>query len=411
MPLTLINRWTSDTRGSVSILAALSMTTMLTAAGAAIEMQSVSNHRSKLQSAADAAALSVVRKAVDDGVLRPDVLRSTGAQTFRDNLSTDLAQRSTVRIDVTGSARSPESTVQFSMSVPTRFGGFIGMSAINVSGVATASMNASGWVDLIFAIDISASMGLGATTTAQQDLQNATGCMFACHMDEAGGAETGLAAARRLGIPLRLDVVKTASRNLIDQAATEVGASRVRSSLYTFHHTARLAAALSTHLADVKAGIADAEIADRSTARTSVPGSPGDTVPQNIFDLLNRDVTGRGEGTASSPQKLVVLLTDGVEGTWAPYLETRVFDPTRCQALKDRGVTLAVVYAKYNYLNKDADATYQWAVKPFVDQIEPNLRACASPGLFAAGDTPAEIDAAFRSVWASFRGSYLKLTR
>jgi len=38
------------------------------------------------------------------------------------------------------------------------------------------------------------------------------------------------------------------------------------------------------------------------------------------------------------------------------------------------------------------------------------MQDCASPGLFAKGDEPAEITAAFHAVWSQFEAGMLRLT-
>ncbi len=52
------------------------------------------------------------------------------------------------------------------------------------------------------------------------------------------------------------------------------------------------------------------------------------------------------------------------------------------------GVDVAVIYLEYSYYGKETDGTWAWAIAPIEDQLEPNLEACSTDGLYVKANDP-----------------------
>ncbi len=405
--------------GAVAVVFALALPVVLIAAGLAIDTARANSEQEKIQQIADSVALQAARDnlyrfqedasfARDQDVNQSDVADSAKSNFIKmaEARGVDVSKLKTTVSVVSLPGGGSRATVEFNHSVGNYFGGLLGKNFSQVVGRAFAEV-AESTLELHIALDVSDSMGLGADEADQQALYAHTSCQFACH-DREAMAESTLETARRLGIPLRLDVLKSATGALLDDAQANYGGS-IRAAAYAFHHTARVLEGPTSDFDRIKAAIAPLEIGE-NLPRLNEPNQPGDTVPSHIMELLAHELGSQGNGSAASPKKLIVLVTDGTRSSRSPYLVTNTWDPDVCRELKTAGIEVAVVYTVYDYVNKDTDVSYLSAVAPIADQIESNLRACASPGLFASGDSPDEIHDAFQRVWANYKSSALRIT-
>jgi hypothetical protein len=78
-------------------------------------------------------------------------------------------------------------------------------------------------------------------------------------------------------------------------------------------------------------------------------------------------------------------------------------DPTLCTALKNRGITVSVLYIPYppiNPVNKNFAGDEDDKVNAVIPNIEPNLKQCASPGFYYSAYTPQDITNAMQDMFA-----------
>ena len=83
-----------------------------------------------------------------------------------------------------------------------------------------------------------------------------------------------------------------------------------------------------------------------------------------------------------------MFVSDGVADAAAvtctkPTTSGRCQEPIKlsnCQALKNRGIKVAVLYT--TYLPLPTDGWYNTWISPFAASISPQMESCASPGLF-----------------------------
>ena len=80
-----------------------------------------------------------------------------------------------------------------------------------------------------------------------------------------------------------------------------------------------------------------------------------------------------------------------------------VIDPTKeCKTLKDRGITISVLYIPYQKIspvNTSFAGNEDTYANNNIPYIQPSLQACASPGFFYTADTPANITASLNQMF------------
>src|SRR5205823_5102311 len=126
----------------------------------------------------------------------------------------------------------------------------------------------------------------------------------------------------------------------------------------------------------------------------------------NMNGIMATPGTG---GSASSPQAILFIVTDGVEDKKAtscayPMINLsgfsrcmQPFDAAMCTTIKNHGVKIAILYTEYYPLA--SDSFYQQYVAPFQSNIGPNLQSCASSGLFFTVTTSGDISSAMTTLF------------
>ncbi|HMK79494.1 MAG TPA: TadE/TadG family type IV pilus assembly protein [Xanthobacteraceae bacterium] len=157
------------------------------------------------------------------------------------------------------------------------------------------------------------------------------------------------------------------------------------------------------------------------TGNNSTLGSGG-THFENAFSTMNSSViTSVGTGTSTSPLPYLFLITDGSQdyqtqwnGNWGsqnwssnssvPYQNSATVIPPNtvtstnyCQTMKNRGITIAVLYVPYQTI-ANANANFADNEDGYANNNIPNipaaLQSCASPNFFYTASTPADIQTA-----------------
>ena len=181
--------------GNVVTLYALLAPMLIFAGGAAIDYGHAAQIQSKLNAAADAAALAG---------LTPAMLQqsNTTAQTAVQDMFMGIADGvsgisgTSVNAAVTNgsSALIRNVTLTYSTSVTTLFGAVLGMSTLQMTGTSQASATIPPNIDFTVLLDNSPSMSLPATSAGITEMQNLTskqgGCAFACHQASTNNGDT-----------------------------------------------------------------------------------------------------------------------------------------------------------------------------------------------------------------------------
>ena len=121
---------------------------------------------------------------------------------------------------------------------------------------------------------------------------------------------------------------------------------------------------------------------------------------------------GNGTNTAGdSPQEVLFIVTDGVVDETNSSTCTKTLSGSRCQepitpslctAIKNRGIRIAVLYT--TYLAVTNDGWYNTWIAPFngaTSQIQTQLQACASTGLFYQAAIGTDLGAALSNLLES----------
>jgi hypothetical protein len=129
--------------------------------------------------------------------------------------------------------------------------------------------------------------------------------------------------------------------------------------------------------------------------------------------LINYVGTG---ASPSSPLPYVFVITDGSQdyqtystGTWSgtggsPYQNSATTVPTvLCTPLKDRGITIAILYIPYETISPSNPAfanNEDGYANANIPNIPSALQACASPNFYFTASTPAAITTALQQMFA-----------
>jgi len=211
--LSLISQFRSNKRGNVAVITGLCCLPLIAAVGCVIDYTTASLVKTKLQAAADAAALATV--SVNSSVVTTAKGMSSsgsvsGGSTFATNFFnanlnaspanvgyTNLSPSATVSL----SGTKMTATVSFTAKVPTYFMGVMGFSNVNISGSSTASYTMPTYINFYLMLDVSGSMSFPSTAAEQARLMAVNpdnllgspgysqGCQFACHFSAQGACQ------------------------------------------------------------------------------------------------------------------------------------------------------------------------------------------------------------------------------
>lgn len=414
----LIHTFVRDKRGNIAVIFAIACVPLITAVGCAVDYSRATQTRSKLQAAADAASVGSLAKAspaflaagsmTSDGPIPVGV---TDAQNIFDANRANLTgyTLNSVTPTVVKSGSTVTSTVAFSANIDTMFLGLIGKTALTVTGTSSATANMPLYVDFYLLLDNSPSMGVAATPTDVSKMVSNTPdkCAFACH--DYNDSNNYYNLAKTLGVTTRIDVLRSATQSLMDTAsATETYSNQFRMAIYDFGGSSKTIGLRA--LFSLSSSLSSAKTAAGSIDLMGVYGNNDaytadkDTQFSTVFPAINTAISAPGAGTSAAPMKYLFFVSDGVaDESNAACLKTmynRTFgnisprcqsplNPALCDALKTRGVKIAVLYT--TYLQLPTNSWYMAWIDPFNkgpygpspnSEIAQNMEACASPGLY-----------------------------
>jgi Flp pilus assembly protein TadG len=396
-------RFLAAERGNVALMFSLALIPIVVLAGGAVDYSRASSAKAKFNAAADAGVLAAVNKAAN--TMTASAAEAVALKVFDSNVSLIKdASLGNVTAKVTDDSSGRTAVLTYTSSVNAVFLGVIGLNTIPVSGSSTAAAGIPTYIDFYLLLDNSPSMGVGATASdiATMVANTSDKCAFACHDLSDSGSYYKL--AKKLGVQMRIDVMRQATEKLMDTAAaTEDVTNQFRMAIYTFGEKAE-----SVGLTAIQSLTSNLSTAKSSAAKIDLMTVPyqnyaGDTDTDfgKVLTGLNAAITSPGSGaTSSSPQKYVFFVSDGVNdrvlgSTACSEKTTTSSDPEtgtsykRCQeplsvsyctTLKNRGIKIAVLYT--TYLPLPTNSWYTDWIKPFSGKIGTNMQACASPGLY-----------------------------
>ena len=418
------------TNGSVAIIFGLASLAIVLMIGIGIDYGQISVSQSRLQADADLAVLAAVSAQNGASSLTTSAMEAQAISRFE-----ALAEQNGVTITSANASASTSSgnsvTLTYAGTIPSTFGQIAGLHTYSISGTASATGAGVQYIDIYLLVDISGSMGIGATSADQTIMENAKsiGCAFGCH---AMGTD---AKARRAGATLRIDVVKSAIEQILSQAESSATSNNqvIRFSLFTFATDVNEVVPITSDYASVLSAVQNLQLA----------GLAAGTSTANALDTLNNNITQIGNGGSSaSPLVYVLLATDGVGdaaenvapaeaedfqvasnfvppyelnnvgGSFPhdvpvqspdPYedFELEGTDPSWCQPLKDRGVTMMTLEMPYvvpaaagqsGNTGSSWDTRLNYIQNTLLPLLPSQLASCASGSQYAAVATePSDI--------------------
>lgn len=368
------------------------------AVGAAVDYSMAANRRGKIIAALDAAVVMAVSKS--EVTKTAAAAQADAVQMFNAQMAL-LGISATPNISVTDNSLGRTAVGSATSLFPTQFMKIMGHTTINVTGTVTAKVGLPVYIDFHLLLDNTPSMGVAATPSDIATMVGSTSdqCAFACH--DKSNANNYYKLAKKLGVTMRIDVVRQATQSLMDTAkATERVSNQFRMAIYTFGSSCGTGLTTITALTS-----------NLSSAKSAANGIDLMTIPyqnynndqctdfDNTLAAMNTAVPVPGSGTSSSPQKFVFFVSDGVADAYYPSTCTkpttgsgRCHEPltvTACNLMKARGVNVAVLYT--TYLALPTNSWYNTWIAPFNagpygpsvnSEIAAKMKACASPGFY-----------------------------
>jgi hypothetical protein len=395
-----------NTSGNFGILAALMLVPVIGAAGLALDYSNALTVKTRIQGAADAAALAAVAES-SIGVKQAMAMSGDGEVPFaadeairffkaQNEGDTDfkLDEVSAKIIKKNGRLYS---IVDYKVTVPTTLSKVMGQNLIQVAGQSVVEYQTEIYRDFYLLLDNTPSMGVGATPSDVDTMVANTSdkCAFACHIVKNGKEDkkSYYNLAKNLGVTTRINVVAQATAALMDTATESCkSANQYHMAVYTFGEKAE-----DTKLLEVVKSTTDLKNAKKEAGKIelmSIPYQGYDNDQQTDFDRAFTQIADKmgtaGSGlTANAPEKILFFVSDGVGDSYKPTDCTKKLtggccqepiDVKYCTALKNKGYKIAVLYT--TYLPLPTNGWYNSWIKPFQSEIPQKMENCASPGLF-----------------------------
>lgn len=421
-----------DRRANVVMMFAFLLIPVLFATGMGVDYASAARKRSKLNAAADAAALAAV---TPSAMAKSSSTAQAGAQSMFDSLASLVPGLQggslSSNITVTDNGLTRNVLVTYSAKSLNTFSAIIGATTLGIGGKAQASAALPPNIDFYLLLDDSPSMAIAATTaginTMVANTPSQGGCAFGCHQsnpkaDNLGnpGGIDNYQLARNLGVTLRIDLLRTAVQNLMTTAQNTQAQTNAtyRMAIYTFDTTnsfnniASLTSNFTT--AQTLAGNIQLLMVYKNNWLTSTNNnSDTDTDISNAMSNINGAMPNPGGGTQAAgdnPQEVLFIVSDGVHDAMVNGKRVQsLMDTSWCTTVKNRGIRIAVLYT--SYLPLPTNSWYNIYIAPFQSQISPTMQSCASPGLFYEVSTNGDISAALSDLFSQAVATAAHLTQ
>ena len=421
------HRFRDDRRGNVAMIAALSMLSLVGTAGIGIDYFNALAAKSRPAIAAINAAQSYIEAnsgTQTDPALSAAAITAGKAQAqnvFKINAGSTANLVATPTVTMARSGQTFNASITYQAASQNAFGPIFGINHITINGGSSSSLTMGKYLDFYLLLDVSGSMGLPTTTAGQTQLA-AGGCTFACHFSQKmcttiakpSTSQTcqGYSLARSNNIALRANSVGSAVQAMLSTAqSTMTIPNQYRIGLYPFISQMGTLYAISNNLTGAQTAAGTLGSLLDTGQSTSIYGSGG-THFETAIPAMNTAITSVGDGSgALKPQPFVFLVTDGSDNnqyyttssnSWTGS-QPQNMDPTLCTPLKNRGITIAVLYIPYQPItnpNASFANNEDGKVNAIVPTIPAKLQQCASPGFFFSAYTPSDITNAMQAMFA-----------
>ena len=401
--------------------------------GIAMDFTSAAQKRTRLNAAADAAALAAVTPAMM--IQSNSVALAAATNMFNAtaaNIGAAIVNPPTITMSNAGLVRTV--TVSYTATSTNMFPNVFALitktpeTTWPLSGSATATSYSAPNINFYLLLDNSPSMDIAATTaginTMVANTSSQGGCAFACHesnpaADSLGNpnGEDNYTLANKLGVTTRVENMATATSALMVTAGdTEVANNATyQMAIYTFNYNGlstiyapnNAPSSNLTAAGTAAAGVDVLEVYSNNWLTKTNQNNDTDTNFETAMTAVNNLMPNPGTGSANStPQEVLFIVSDGVDdevnssSCSQPLTGTRCqqpFNTAMCTTVKGRGIMIAVLYTQY--LPLPTNSWYNTWIAPFESNIASNIESCASPGLYFEITTDGDITAAMETLF------------
>ncbi|TXM74288.1 phosphomannomutase [Methylobacterium sp. WL103] len=446
--------------GNIAMIFGLSLIPMIGLIGLGVDYGVSMTNKTKLDNAADAAAVAAVAtakayiaanqgqanltaKAIAAGINQATNIFNVNAGTV------PYATYTLQTPQLVSSGQTLTSTVAYTATVTNNFGRIFRAPTTNLANTVTASTDLASYLDFYLMVDVSGSMGLPTSTKDMKRLadiniesDSSQGCMFACHFPSKNGWNKAVNAKPQ--IQLRSDSVNNAVCLLLQRAANQLVPNQYRVGIYPFINQLATLSPLSSNLATASTAadcaktwpMALTNLLDTNTTQLSINGDPstgtgsGGTHFEVALPQMKSAISAFGDGSSTgNPKPFLFLITDGMQNGQHYYVSKNgkytypgnpskfsgyanadwdgsspaKIDPANCSALKTAGATISILYIPYIFINSPDDGSYTAGENTRVNGISPTLatplKSCASPGYFFTANTSDDIATALSTMF------------
>jgi len=374
----LLRRFAGDRSGNFVILFALALVPMMGLMGLAVDYSLALRTKTALDASTDAAVLAATTEAeqIIQTYSSPNydatpLAKAAGEKVGHNVFTADAAMLHTaspptltLNLDRPNNGQTITATASYNAKSPTFFGKMFGTTALNTNGIAHSSLTLPKYLNFYVAVDVSQSMGIASTQNYMNQLAKLTpnNCVFGCHVT-TGNTPSNEQIAHNNNILLRIDVLKNSIQNMIDQAdainsrTASAGRKLIETGLYTLqayiqNDGAQNLVTLQTLTADHTALTSAASNLDLGNNDSSGVGDSNfSSSLTQLASLPEMSASGDGSGQ-NNPKSFLFIMTDGVDDVYGNCTDghcTAPLDPRLCQAFKDKGITVGVVYNIYSF--------------------------------------------------------------
>lgn len=422
---TLIQRLRADRRGNVLMIFAFALLPLTFATGMGIDYARAMKAQTKLNAVADAASLFAVSKTLlpySDATAQSFAVYVFNAQA-QSVLSQSKVQLTSLTVTTpTDGNGKRTATVSYTATSSNVFASILGLATLPIHGVSQTTNATAPNIDFYMLLDVSGSMALPTTTAglSQVGASNANGCQFACHStndlkgrDANGNMQDLYGVAKSYGLTLRIDEEGRAVSQLTSnaQSTSSKNGANYRMAISTFHGiggfstiqplTANLSQAATTTTNLTPSLYYSNGCPTQACKSTDVGYNDKDTGSSDAFNQINALMPNPNTGlNGNAPQAIMFIITDGMRDEYrANGVPEIAFDTSKCTTIKNRNIRIAVLYTQYLPQALANDSWSQANVAPYLNQVEPALQACASPGLYTKVTTDQDISTALNTLF------------
>lgn len=432
----------SNTQGSVAIIFGLILVAMCGMIALAVDYGRGTRAKTVATQAIDAALTGGVKAARDTlmGGKSKDEAAGHGVEIAKTLFADEIAkypelpasgfdpQINFVNGEVVGNS-GPLKT-----SLKTTFAKIMGINELDIVVENEARIGLGKWTELHFLVDLSASMGVGATDNDISIMANTLGCAFACHVPpdySFTGWWTTTHRARNAGATLRIDVMKNAIRDVVEKIKS-YGSNRIKIAIHGF----------SNNLLTLQPVTTDYDAVLSAVDKIDIVGEwgQGGTTYHTSFAEAAAAIGSSNDGeTEMTSRKTLLLFTDGIATNLLYGKDTRSqtqvdpnftyflpvyngwgawsiqgFDPAACNPFKDKKIETFVIYSEYAYPKEGIGSDTRFkTVNTFIkDPAKANLETCATgSGHFFSASTPDQIEPALHLIYEQAVAASLRITK